>query len=364
MDDLASALLDAGGARAPRERAAQLRTLLAAELAHGRGELALARSGRERPVARGVRRGRPDLLAVTPAPAALRADPRGRRGAHVAARRGGGRARSWSSLPRRSCAPEISTATWCSRCEGPATDEDAELAALAFDEQVAGRRPAARACARAARTRRSRGRSSELREPIGATHPLRVAEAVARLGGRPADPASSDEHEEAVLAMLAGDGAGRRAPARRPRSCKARCTPRAAAARRDGQVGRLPHRVRAPRARLPRQRPRAGRGGRRGAPGGGPARREAVGRPAPRVPELAPRRRHPQAHRRRRRAVRTFASRSLALRWPCPDSARSSSRCGRWLRAGIAKPARPDRLVRGPAGRCARGARRPPPATE
>ena len=50
MDDLASALRDAGGRRAPPERAAQLRTLLAAELAHGRGELALARSGRERPV--------------------------------------------------------------------------------------------------------------------------------------------------------------------------------------------------------------------------------------------------------------------------------------------------------------------------
>src|SRR3712207_8136418 len=33
------------------------------------------------------------------------------------------------------------------------------------------------------------------------------------------------------------------------------------AARRDGQVGRLPHRVRAPPARLRRQRPRAGRGG-------------------------------------------------------------------------------------------------------
>ena len=39
MDDLASALRDAGGARAPRERAGQLRTLLAAELAHGRCEL-------------------------------------------------------------------------------------------------------------------------------------------------------------------------------------------------------------------------------------------------------------------------------------------------------------------------------------
>ena len=38
-----------------------------------------------------------------------------------------------------------------------------------------------------------------LREPIGAGHPLRIAEAVARFGGRPADPRSVEEQEELVL---------------------------------------------------------------------------------------------------------------------------------------------------------------------
>jgi len=41
-----------------------------------------------------------------------------------------------------------------------------------------------------------------LREPIGSHHPLRVAEAVARLGGRPAASGSVEDHEEAVLALL------------------------------------------------------------------------------------------------------------------------------------------------------------------
>jgi hypothetical protein len=51
-----------------------------------------------------------------------------------------------------------------------------------------------------------------LRAPIGAGHPLRIAEAVARLGGRPADARSVEEHEEVVYPLLdAGDG-GRTAP--------------------------------------------------------------------------------------------------------------------------------------------------------
>ena len=59
-----------------------------------------------------------------------------------------------------------------------------------------------------------------LREPIGSHHPLRVAEAVSRLGGRPADPGSVEDHEEAVLAVLGAREAPSRAhedpdPARR-----------------------------------------------------------------------------------------------------------------------------------------------------
>ena len=204
MDDLASALLDAGGARAPRERAGQLRALLAGELGHGRSELALARSGRERPVVVGLASTGSGLVAVTPAPAALRADRHAadeRTWLLVAAAVGalveaGG---SGDALLAGDFDGHLVLALPCA-----ASDEDAELAALAFDEQVTG-----------IDRLRARGLAlpghvvdpGELREPIGATHPLRVAEAVARLGGRPADPASNDEHEESVLALLTGDGA-------------------------------------------------------------------------------------------------------------------------------------------------------------
>jgi len=47
--------------------------------------------------------------------------------------------------------------------------------------------------------------AADLRAPIGAAHPLLVAARVAALGGRPADPASMQEHEDAMLAALAGD---------------------------------------------------------------------------------------------------------------------------------------------------------------
>ena len=46
------------------------------------------------------------------------------------------------------------------------------------------------------------GDLGELRLPIGELHPLRIAEAVARFGGQPADAASLAEHEEAVLTVL------------------------------------------------------------------------------------------------------------------------------------------------------------------
>ncbi len=224
MDDLASALHDAGGAHAPRERAGQLRTLLAAELAHGRGELALARSGRERPVVVAFAADGGNLLAVTPAPAALRADP------DVADER------TWLLVAAAVGAlAELAPGTLLAgdlggslvlAMPGTASDEDAELAALGFEEQVAGV-DRLRATALALPGHVVEGSVAELREPIGATHPLRVAAAVARLGGRPADPASSDEHEEAVLGMLTGEsGAGGRAPARRPRSGAPRRPPR------------------------------------------------------------------------------------------------------------------------------------------
>ena len=52
--------------------------------------------------------------------------------------------------------------------------------------------------------------TTDLKSPIGAGHPLRIAEAVARLGGRPADARSVEDHEDAVLALTgSSDGVAR-----------------------------------------------------------------------------------------------------------------------------------------------------------
>ena len=79
----------------------------------------------------------------------------------------------------------------------------------------------------------------------------------------PADPRSVEEHEELVYPLLdPASGAPPRRAARGPRPRPARRAADPPAAQRDGQVGRLPHRLRPPRARLRRQRPPARPGGR------------------------------------------------------------------------------------------------------
>jgi hypothetical protein len=94
--------------------------------------------------------------------------------------------------------------------EVPGDPADAELVPLAFEGQVAGvDRLRARALAVPAFVLDD---VADLRDPIGAAHPLAVAAKVAGLGGRPADAASLAEHEDAVLAML--DAAG--GPVARP----------------------------------------------------------------------------------------------------------------------------------------------------
>jgi hypothetical protein len=205
MDALPAALADAGGVRAPRERAGQLRTLLLGELAHGHSELALARSGREHPVLVAFAPSVEGLMAVAPAPAALRADRDAvdERGWLLVAATVGALVEAFGAAPGLR-AGELDGHLVVAR-HGTPTAEDAELAVIAFDEQVAGiDRLRAQAVALPAHV--LEGAVRDLREPIGATHPLRVAEAVASLGGRPADPASMDQHEEAVLALLAPEG--------------------------------------------------------------------------------------------------------------------------------------------------------------
>ena len=82
----------------------------------------------------------------------------------------------------------------------PGDPDDAELVPLAFETQVEG---IDRLRARALSVPGSvLADVDDLREPIGAAHPLVVAAHVAALGGRPADPASMEEHEDAVLAAL------------------------------------------------------------------------------------------------------------------------------------------------------------------
>ena len=83
-------------------------------------------------------------------------------------------------------------------------EADAELAALAFDEQTAAiDRLRTRAVALPGGALDDAG---DVRAPIGAAHPLLVAARIAALGGRPADPASVAEHEEAALAALEATG--------------------------------------------------------------------------------------------------------------------------------------------------------------
>ena len=68
--------LDAcGGAAAPPSAAARLREVLAEALRAGRAELAKPRSGKQSPVQVAIALQGGHLVAATPAPAALRADP-------------------------------------------------------------------------------------------------------------------------------------------------------------------------------------------------------------------------------------------------------------------------------------------------
>jgi hypothetical protein len=181
VDDITRALSD------PASSTAQLRTLLRAELAHGAQELGLKRSGYGRPVT--VAAG-PGLVAVAPVSPQLRADP-----AAV-------EERGWSLVaallgalvavggdPERLRAGELDGHLAIELPGG-----DPELVPLAFEEQVAGvDRLRARAVVLADLP------ATDLREPIGAGHPLRAAARMAALGGLPADPDSVARFEELLF---------------------------------------------------------------------------------------------------------------------------------------------------------------------
>ena len=213
MSRLATALQDAGGTSAPRERAAQLRALLREELGRSADELGRARSGREEPVTVAFAAQRDALVAVVPVPVAVRADPAAapERG-FLAAAAASGALVECAGLRAPNGAGDLLLEAGsldghlALRMPAGADGEDAELAAVAFDEHAG---PIARL--------RSHGLAlpahvladaGDWRPPTAQA--LRSAEVVARLGGRPADGESVAEHEDAVLALIgAGESAAR-----------------------------------------------------------------------------------------------------------------------------------------------------------
>jgi hypothetical protein len=194
MDDLATAIAEGTSI-------ARLRAMVDAELDRGGLELARKRSGYAQPVLVAVAGAEGALRAVAPAPPALRADPDavGERTWLLVAALVGALVEVAGSGPVRAGRLGERLAL-----EVPADPEDAELVPLAFEGHVAGvDRLRARALTLPAEVLAD---VEDLRAPIGAAHPLVVAASVAVLGGRPADPASMEEHEDAVLAAL--DAAG------------------------------------------------------------------------------------------------------------------------------------------------------------
>jgi hypothetical protein len=190
MEDLAAALADGAGI-------ARLRELLDAELARGARELEAKRSGYDHPLTVAVAAAPGALRAVAPAAPALRADPDAvneRTWLLVAALVG--------ALVEVEGVGELRAGALGNylALEVRGDPGDADLVPIAFETHVAGvDRLRARALTLPERVLAD---ADDLRAPIGVAHPLVVAARVAGLGGRPADPASMEEHEDAVLAAL------------------------------------------------------------------------------------------------------------------------------------------------------------------
>ena len=213
MDPFADALADAGGPLAPRERIARLRRLLDAELVRGEAELAAKRSGYEVPVTVVLAATHEDLFAAVPAPASLRADPDavGERAWSVTAATVGAMVQGASIPPPDDASGLVIAAGELGAhlvlrlplLAGEEPEDVSTFAAAVFDEDVRGiDRLRARALAAPAALFED---VREFRAPVGRTHPLRVAEVIARFDGQPAEAGSAADHDDRVLAMLGGD---------------------------------------------------------------------------------------------------------------------------------------------------------------
>jgi len=204
-------LADAGGAQAPRERLGQLRSLLGQELQHGTAELQQSRSGYVHPVVLAVA-GHPDggLVAVAPVAPGLRADPDAvdeRAWLLVAALVGA--LADATEQPAALQAGQFGEVL-ALRLTSSVGHSDPDLAPLAFDTDHITSVDRLKAVLLAVPPALLED-AADFKPPIGPAHPLVVALEIARLGGRPADPQSQAEHEEAVLAVLE---AGRDEPTR------------------------------------------------------------------------------------------------------------------------------------------------------
>jgi len=218
-EPLAEELAAAGGVAAPPQATARLRQLLSDALRDGATELEGKRSGsRERPVTVALAADSQRLLAAVPVGAELHADAEsiGERAWLLVAAVVG--ALVDLTEPGSPASPDDLAVATAEGAAGlallgypaPGLDPQTleELGPLAFEDHAAGiDRLRARALVLPAFVL---GDVAALREPLGAAHPLRIAEAVARLGGRPADPVSVEDHDEAVLALLGARGAAAR----------------------------------------------------------------------------------------------------------------------------------------------------------
>ena len=207
MSELARELGEAGGLDAPPSLSARLRGLLVAELERGAAELLRTRSGYGAPICIALAPADRALLALCPAPVELRADP-----AVVSERTGAVVTATLEALVEAaSPGPPAGAGDLGLRCGSfdgflalayplPEPRVAAEYAALSLGERLAGMdRLRSLALALPAHVARDAG---DWREPIGPTHPLRVAEAIARLGGSALDERSLEAHGDVLAALL------------------------------------------------------------------------------------------------------------------------------------------------------------------
>src|SRR5215212_2336178 len=182
--ELEVALADAGGVQAPREASARLRDLLGGELRRGLVELGESRTGYGMPIAVAVAATEREVVAALPISPELRADP--------------------GAVGERAGALAAATVEQVVEGASPGTPRSSEELSLRLGElggMLALAYPAADPAEAAEYARealaaefeerridRLRARShllpghvveslADLRPPIGATHPLRVAEA-------------------------------------------------------------------------------------------------------------------------------------------------------------------------------------------